>query len=77
MVSVTLLRSPISGTWLTFTDTQPSVTRDTLVTCHEACYMFQIHSITARTVPLEFRESLRRGKPVHTDSILRTLDSPD
>jgi len=39
--------------------------------------MLQIHSITARTVPLEFRESLRRGKPVQTDSILRALDSPD
>ena len=39
--------------------------------------MFQIHSITARTVPLEFRETLKKGKPVQTDSILRLQDLSD
>ena len=39
--------------------------------------LLQIHSITARTVPLEFRENLRRGKPVLADSILRLQDSPE
>ena len=39
--------------------------------------MFQIHSITARTVPLEFRETLKKGKPIQTDSILRLQDIPD
>ena len=37
-------------------------------------HIFQIHSITARTTPLEFRETLKKGKPVQTDSILRLQD---
>jgi len=43
----------------------------------QSCTSSQIHSITARTVPLEFRENLRRGKPGLADSILRLQDSPE
>jgi len=43
----------------------------------QSCNLSQIHSITARTVPLEFRETLKKGKPVQTDSILRLQDLSD